>query len=440
MCCLSLECPAMKNFTITKLSFVKKEKEDGKQIAFAEGTKTLAATIPEEKQKPSAGILKKGDVSSVQNGNSFAALAELSDDDSSLASFATLELEPLPVLVSKKQNKSTKKSSGLIGAASHTAFLSPTEQVWVSAFQVIIDHSVSNHLCGFGREAFISYSRSRPGRRVSFLDKNHVLHDLEVLGEGRILIELQGRPVILSNVLHVSSFYKVMISILQHWKTFGCSFQADNSGVNLTLPSFTIHLDDNTPCAVIGNFSRNVIQDEISWHSYDTAGYDDDRSIESFGMVAIGTPSSNPDVSNNSVSMYPVNSSCVGFASEIRRGGLSKSISQSGKFTLIADSGATDSMTCYGKEVYISFKCIHGGYVVLANKQKVPCLGIGKIRILMHGHPVITDKVLHVPALRKMLYSIWQHRRSPGCSFHADNDGIRLDFPTFSILMTQLIV
>jgi len=119
---------------------------------------------------------------------------------------------------------------------------------------------------------------------------------------------------------------------------------------------------------------------------------------------------------------------------------LSKSISQSGEFTLIADSGATDSMTCYGKEVYISYKRIHGGYVVLANKQKVPCLGIGKIRILMHGHPVIIDKVLHVPALRKMLYSIRQHRRSPGCSFHADNDGIRLDFPTFSILMTQLIV
>jgi hypothetical protein len=138
--------------------------------------------------------------------------------------------------------------------------------------------------------------------------------------------------------------------------------------------------------------------------------------------------------------MYSDNSFCVGFASQISSGGLSKkSSSSSGSFTLIADSGATDSMSCYGKEVYISYKRIQGGYVVLANKQKVPCLGIGKIRILMNGHPVIIDQVLHVPDLRKMLYSIRQHRRSPGCSFHADNDGIRLDFPTFSITVDDSV-
>ena len=43
---------------------------------------------------------------------------------------------------------------------------------------------------------------------------------------------------------------------------------------------------------------------------------------------------------------------------------------------------------------------MQGGYVILANKQQLPCLGIPKIRILMNGHPVIIVRILHIPAGR----------------------------------------
>ncbi len=47
------------------------------------------------------------------------------------------------------------------------------------------------------------------------------------------------------------------------------------------------------------------------------------------------------------------------------------------------------------------------------------------------GVSVITSKVLHFPALRCPLYSVWCHSRIPGCAFHADNKGMILAFPTF---------
>jgi len=151
-------------------------------------------------------------------------------------------------------------------------------------------------------------------------------------------------------------------------------------------------------------------------------------SESSFGVV------SSTNVSSEKVCMYFSASHCVGSASAVHTFSDTSSLKSSPKIiNVIADSGATDNMSCYGKEVYISYKRLQNSYVVLANKQTAKCLGVGKIKLIMNGHPVIIHNVLHVPSLRTILYSVRQHRRTPGCSFTADNDGTFLNFKNFSI-------
>lgn len=78
-------------------------------------------------------------------------------------------------------------------------------------------------------------------------------------------------------------------------------------------------------------------------------------------------------------------------------------------------------------------------YVVLADNQKSPCLGVGSIKVNMGGFTIVLHDVLHVPALRSPLYSVRCHRRSTGCSFIADNDGAFLSFPTFFITVDDSV-
>jgi hypothetical protein len=102
-------------------------------------------------------------------------------------------------------------------------------------------------------------------------------------------------------------------------------------------------------------------------------------------------------------------------------------------FPVVADSGATNSMVPW-KELFIEYKkCSTNSYVLLANNQKAPCLGRGTIKIQLGGVIVVITNALHVPSLRCPLYSIRCHSRIPGCAFHADNKGVILAFPEFTL-------
>jgi len=99
-------------------------------------------------------------------------------------------------------------------------------------------------------------------------------------------------------------------------------------------------------------------------------------------------------------------------------------------FSIIADSGATSHMFP-DRSMFRSYCPTPGSYVILANKQRVSNPGCGDVHLKMGQHTVILTNVLHVPSLRMPLYSIRAHRRSLGCSFLADNNGMYLSFPDF---------
>jgi hypothetical protein len=102
------------------------------------------------------------------------------------------------------------------------------------------------------------------------------------------------------------------------------------------------------------------------------------------------------------------------------------------EFDIIIDSGATAHMVPF-RECFIDYKATPNRYVILADSKKSPCLGQGSVRLTMGGVTVLIKDVLHVRALRCPLYSVRCHRRSIGCAFLADNEGIYLTFPKFII-------
>ena len=99
----------------------------------------------------------------------------------------------------------------------------------------------------------------------------------------------------------------------------------------------------------------------------------------------------------------------------------------------VIDSGATHHMW-NDPSAFISFhKEEHGGYVRIANNQKIPIVGYGTIRVQLGSYTIQLDDVFYVPSLRDSLFSVRQHRRCNSCSFVCDNDGCKLNFPLFSI-------
>jgi hypothetical protein len=83
------------------------------------------------------------------------------------------------------------------------------------------------------------------------------------------------------------------------------------------------------------------------------------------------------------------------------------------------------------KSIYLSYKaCVHS-YVILADKNKVPCLGIDSIKINLGGRIVILHDVLHVSNIRSPLITVRCFQCLHGCSFVRDNTGYFLAFPKF---------
>ena len=99
----------------------------------------------------------------------------------------------------------------------------------------------------------------------------------------------------------------------------------------------------------------------------------------------------------------------------------------------IVYSGATHHMW-NDSNAFISFhKEESGGYVCIANNQKIPLVGYGSIWIKLDNYTIQLDDVFYVPSLRDSLFSVRQHQRCPSCSFLCDNTGCYLTFPHFSI-------
>jgi hypothetical protein len=99
-------------------------------------------------------------------------------------------------------------------------------------------------------------------------------------------------------------------------------------------------------------------------------------------------------------------------------------------FNLIVDSGCTKHMFPY-KELFISYKDTPSSFVILADKSKVSCSGVGTVRLFLRNKSIILHDVFHVPKLRSPLLSVWCFSRLAGCSFIADNSGSFLTFPNF---------
>ena len=85
------------------------------------------------------------------------------------------------------------------------------------------------------------------------------------------------------------------------------------------------------------------------------------------------------------------------------------------------------------RSAFVQYRAMPGGYIVLADKSRIPSLGIGTVRFCLGSYILELCNVLHVPSLRAVLFSVRCHRRSPGCSFIADNKGAYLVFPSFFI-------
>ena len=65
--------------------------------------------------------------------------------------------------------------------------------------------------------------------------------------------------------------------------------------------------------------------------------------------------------------------------------------------------------------------------------MEIPVAGKGTVCYALDGHVIRRKDVLHVPDLDVSLMSIRLHRRRRGCSFVADEQDMRLQFPGFSV-------
>jgi len=109
---------------------------------------------------------------------------------------------------------------------------------------------------------------------------------------------------------------------------------------------------------------------------------------------------------------------------------LSKLTSNQSEFNVIIDSGYTRHM-CPDRDTFLTYKPCSHSFVILADKSKTACLGIGTVTIMLGGKDIVLHDVLHVPNPRSTLLSVRCFRCFKGCSFLSDNSGCFLTFPTF---------
>ena len=103
-------------------------------------------------------------------------------------------------------------------------------------------------------------------------------------------------------------------------------------------------------------------------------------------------------------------------------------------FNIIIDSGCTKHMFT-DKSLFQSYKPCSQSFVILADKSRTACHGVGTVCLSLGGKTIILHDVLHVPNLWCPLLTVRCFRRLKGCSFLSDNSGCFLTFPTFFLVV-----
>jgi hypothetical protein len=83
---------------------------------------------------------------------------------------------------------------------------------------------------------------------------------------------------------------------------------------------------------------------------------------------------------------------------------------------IVADTGATDHMLP-DHSAFISYKSVRHLCVWMGNNSYAPVLGRGTTIVFLNGQRLLIRNVLHVPALRVLLYSLQAHLHQSGCGF-----------------------
>jgi hypothetical protein len=83
---------------------------------------------------------------------------------------------------------------------------------------------------------------------------------------------------------------------------------------------------------------------------------------------------------------------------------------------IVADTGATDHMHP-DRLAFISYKSVRSLRVRMGNNSYASVLGKGTAIVSLNGKHLLIRNVLHVPALRIPLYSLWAYLRQRGCGF-----------------------
>jgi hypothetical protein len=156
---------------------------------------------------------------------------------------------------------------------------------------------------------------------------------------------------------------------------------------------------------------------------------EDFESNVKFDLLADDVDNYEVNSTNNNVYPYPTFKVPLGLAKSV-----SSSLSGNGTptdtFDVIIDSGCTKHMFP-DRDLFLQYKTCSHSFVILADKSKTACLGIGTVQLFLGGKSIILHDVLHVPCLRCPLLSVRCFRRLKGCSFLSDNLGCFLTFPTF---------
>ena len=125
---------------------------------------------------------------------------------------------------------------------------------------MVIDSGATAMMMPF-RQCFISY---KPTPRSNVVLANN--QKSPCLGCGDICLKMGGYNVILRDVLHIPSLRCPLFSVCCHHCFLGCSFIADNTGCYLTFPSFTIEVDNQTDCTVMGQVGDTSHQIHFDAH------------------------------------------------------------------------------------------------------------------------------------------------------------------------------
>jgi hypothetical protein len=96
----------------------------------------------------------------------------------------------------------------------------------------------------------------------------------------------------------------------------------------------------------------------------------------------------------------------------------------------IADSGATIHFF-REKTYFLTYTPVHGKFIMMAKGASSPVLGVGKVSLTINGIPVKLINCYRTPGLRASLHSLHRHRRTHGCSFLGDHNGMYLTFGQF---------